>query len=202
MHRLLRSPRVKRRADRAHKALAGFALALALTFGGWATSSCSSAQVNLVPIGEGRIGAVEWFASVVRGRDAQGPVPCAVLVTRNTKPGGEPETEFGESGVHVCGPLWTNGAPRVVGDRIPGEKGTAVAVLAAPAARELRLYLDGSGLRTFSLGLIGRKRASSIGLEPLRAVAFSISGSFCIRRIVVIGAGSHPLYRSPRASCR
>jgi hypothetical protein len=178
------------------------ALVVGMAWSGWITSAVTSARENVLPIDKGRIGDVEWFASVVRGRDVRGPVPCAVLVTRDVAAGSEPEMEFGESGVHVCGRLQAREAPRVVGDKIPGEKGMAVVVLGAPAARWIRLYLGASGTRRLPLRLIGRRRSNSIGLGPLRAAAFSVGGSFCLRRIVVMGAGSEPLYRSPRESCR
>ena len=163
----------------------------------------AQAAPSWVELGAGGDSGYAWTVKVRPsggrvGRVAGESGPCLLVATK-WRSG---FLEYHRSRYRQCGPgqpLRTDGPPLLASGVRPGRAGndvSAVGMLFAPTVRRVRVTLGGGRQRTIPLRRIDSTRARRLGLGKLRYAAFSTPGTWCVERLVSLGAGGRALWDS------
>jgi hypothetical protein len=137
------------------------------------------------------------------GPTGEGPLgtqrPC-LLVAASWQTG---QLEYHRSKYRQCAPaspLRRSGPPLIASAMQPSTEAavqmSAVGMIFAPAARRVRVTLDGSRTKTIRLHTFDRVDAGAPGLGHFRYAAFDIHGAWCAERLVSLSGGGRMLWDS------
>jgi hypothetical protein len=176
---------------------------VATTGSAYATASptASGSRTSAVTLASGEIEGASWSASISRPhgpeKDQSGidDRPCVdVTVQRFGGGSGSDACTFRRPLTPESGALWAT-----TSESNPAETETeitAVVMVLAPVAAEVRATLVDGSVETIGLGRLTSAQATTAGLKRLRYAAFATAGPWCLARLESLDRNGRRLWRS------
>jgi hypothetical protein len=163
--------------------------------------TASGSRTSAVTLGSGEIEGASWSASLSRphgpGKDQRGidDRPCiGVTAQRIGRGGSSGACVFRPSLTPGSGALWATTAEPNLAESETAI--TAVAMVLAPVAAEVKATLVGGAVETIGLKRLTSAQARAAGLKRLRYTAFATAGPWCVARLESFDRDGRRLWRS------